>query len=96
VELGQVLDERKIPIENQYNIDKKRRQHGGGRHLHAIEYFIPRSWHPHYKLQSANLELVAIIECVCADRTSIDPGFIFAGKKFHPEWFLDEEFLNIR
>jgi hypothetical protein len=96
VELGQVLDERKIPIENQYNMDEKGCQRGGGRHLRAIKYFIPPSWHPHYKLRSANLELVTIIECVCADGMSIDPGFIFAGEKFHLEWFLDEEFPNIR
>jgi hypothetical protein len=96
VELGQVLDERKIPIENMYNMDEKGCQRGGGRHLRAIKYFIPRSRRPHYKLQSANLELVTIIECVCADGTSIEPGFIFAGEKFHPEWFLDEEFTNIR
>jgi len=95
-QLGQVLDERDIPIENIYNMDEKGCQRGGGRHLRTIKYFIPRSRRPHYKLRSSNLELVTIIECVCADGTSLDPGFIFAGEKFHPEWFLDEEFPDIR
>jgi hypothetical protein len=36
---------------------------------------------------SANLELVTIIECICADGESLKPGFIFPGKEFHPEWF---------
>ncbi|KIM59046.1 hypothetical protein SCLCIDRAFT_94999, partial [Scleroderma citrinum Foug A] len=40
-----------------------------------------------YKFRSDNLELVTIIECVCADGTSLKPGFVFSGKQFHPEWF---------
>jgi hypothetical protein len=26
---------------------------------------------------------------VCADGTSLLPGFIFPRKEFHPEWFID-------
>ena len=95
-QLGQVLDEWDIPIKNIYNMNEKGCQWTGGRHLCAIKCFIPWSQHPHYKLQSSNLELVAIIDCVCVDGTSLHPGFIFAGEKFHPEWFLDEEFPDIR
>jgi len=52
-----------------------------------LKYFIPRERRPQYKIRSPNLELVTIIECVCADGESLPPGFIFAGKEFHPEWF---------
>ena len=87
-ELGQVLDEKKIPWCNVYNMDEKGCQRGGGRRMQAIKYFVPRNRRPNYKLRSANLELVTIIECVCADGTSLLPGFIFPGKEFHPEWFM--------
>ena len=46
-----------------------------------------------YQPKSANLELVTIIECVCADGTGLSPGFVFSGKDFSPEWF--EVDLNI-
>jgi hypothetical protein len=34
-----------------------------------------------------NLELVTIIECVCADGTNLFPAFVFTGKEFAQEWF---------
>jgi hypothetical protein len=40
-----------------------------------------------YKMQSGNLELVTIIECVSADGESIAPSFVFQSKEFCPEWF---------
>jgi hypothetical protein len=87
VQLGEVLDKHNIPWSNVYNMDEKGCQRGGGRRMQAIKYFIPRNRRPQYKLRSANLELVTIIECICADGESLKPGFIFPGKEFHPEWF---------
>lgn len=55
--------------------------------MQAIKYFIPQNQWPQYKLWSTNLELITIIEYVCADGLSLKPGFIFPGKEFHPEWF---------
>jgi hypothetical protein len=81
------MDKHNIPWSNVYNMDKEGCQWGGGQRMQAIKYFIPHNWYPQYKLRSANLELVTIIECICADGESIKPGFIFPGKKFHPEWF---------
>ncbi|KIK77371.1 hypothetical protein PAXRUDRAFT_37710, partial [Paxillus rubicundulus Ve08.2h10] len=40
-----------------------------------------------YKAHSANLKLVTIIECVCADGTNLLPGFVFSGKLYHKSWF---------
>jgi hypothetical protein len=86
-QLGEVLDAKGIPWANVYNMDEKGCQRGGGRRMQAIKYLIPRNRRPRYKLRSANLELVTIIECVSADGESLPPGFIFPGKEFHPEWY---------
>src|SRR5882762_4992380 len=51
------------------------------------KYFIPQTKQPEYKMQSGNLELVTIIECVSANGESIGPGFVFQSKEFCPEWF---------
>ena len=87
VQLQTVLDTKRIPWQNVYNMDEKGCQRGGGRRMQAIKYFVPRDRRPQYKLRSANLELITIIECVCADGSDVKPGFIFPGKEFHPEWF---------
>ena len=86
-QLGEVLDAKGIPWANVYNMDEKGCQQGGGRKMQAIKYLIPCNRRPRYKLRSANLELVTIIECVSADGESLLPGFIFPGKEFHPEWY---------
>lgn len=68
-------------------MDEKGCQHGGGRKESGRKYFVPRSQRPRYRQCSANLELVTVIECVCADGTFLLPGFVFSGKEFSPEWF---------
>lgn len=86
-ELLEVLDKYDIPWENVYNMDEKGCQRGGGRKLHSIKYFLPRTRRPHYKIRSDNLELVTIIECVAADGSSIKPGIVFSGKEgYCREW----------
>ncbi|EIM89007.1 uncharacterized protein STEHIDRAFT_52710, partial [Stereum hirsutum FP-91666 SS1] len=71
-------------------MDEKGCQRGGGRKLQKTKYFVPRGRRPRYKLRSANLELFTLIECISADGKSIPPGFVFAGKEFMPEWFVDD------
>ena len=85
--LLEIVRKSNIPEENIYNMDEKGCQRGGGRKQSGRKYFVPRSRRPKYKQRSANLELITIIECVCADGTSFLPGFVFAGKEFAPEWF---------
>lgn len=68
-------------------MDEKGCQRGGGRKTSAQKYFVPRNKRPKYKIHSGNLELVTIIECVSADGTALQPGFVFMGKEFCPEWF---------
>jgi hypothetical protein len=76
-----------IPIENVYNMDEKGCQRGGGRKNSIRKYLVHRSRRPKYRARSGNLELVTIIECVCADGTYLLPGFVFSGKEFAREWF---------
>ena len=77
-----------IPPKNIYNMDEKGVQHGGGQKTQARKYVAPRSKHPKYKLQSANLELITIVDCVAADRGYLSPGIIFEGKQqYERAWF---------
>jgi hypothetical protein len=48
---------------------------------------MSRSKRVHYKFKSDNLELVTVIECVCADGTNLQPAFVFSGKEHSPSWW---------
>lgn len=85
--LDEIIKKYEIPVENIYNMDEKGCQRGGGRKASSRKYFVPRQRRPKYRSRSANLELVTIIECVCADGTSLLPGFVFSGTQYLPEWF---------
>src|SRR5438445_6469498 len=69
--LKKVLEEKEILWENTYNMDEKGCQLGGQWKRSPEKYFIPHGRFPKYKVQSGNLELTTIIECVFANRTSI-------------------------
>ncbi|KAF8218460.1 hypothetical protein L208DRAFT_1351225 [Tricholoma matsutake] len=81
--LEAIIKKYDIPPENIYNMDEKGVQCGGGCKAQVQKYFVPCSKHPKYKLCSANLELVTIVECVTADGGYIVPGIIFEGKQQH-------------
>ena len=87
--LEAVIKDLKIPWSHVYNMDEEGIQRGGGRKVQNIKYFVPRGRRTNYKLRSANLELVTIIECVSADGGNILPGFIFAGKELDGDLFQD-------
>ncbi|KAH7903405.1 DDE superfamily endonuclease-domain-containing protein [Hygrophoropsis aurantiaca] len=82
-----------IPWENIYNMDEKGIQLGGGRRCDNTKYLYSRSQKARVKIQNADLELVTIIECVCADGNSLKPGFVFSGVEFCPEWFEEDDIL---
>lgn len=88
--LDSFLKKHKIPWENVYNMDEKGIQLGGGRKNGGIKYFYSREQREKVKLSSDDLKLVTIIECVCADGTSIKPGFVFQGVAMCPEWFVED------
>ncbi len=83
----QIIRKYEIPIENVYNMDEKGCKRGGGCNDSNQKYFVHRSCRPRYRARSGNLELVTIIECVCANGTDLLPGFVFSGKEFSREWF---------
>jgi len=83
--LEAIIKKNRIPPENLYNMDEKGVQHGGGHKAQAQKYVVPCSKHPKYKLQSANLELITIVDCVAADGGYLSPGIIFEGKQQY-EW----------
>jgi hypothetical protein len=67
-------------------MDEKGVQRGGGKKSNNRKYFVGRHSRTNYKAASDNLELITIIECVSVDG-ALDPGFVFPGKEFCPEWF---------
>jgi hypothetical protein len=86
-ELTELVESLGIPIENIYNMDEKGCQRGGGKKSSRRECLYSRRQRAKYKHCSANLELITIIEAICADGTELKPGFVFPGTSFSPEWF---------
>jgi len=85
-----VMEENNIPWRNMYNMDEKGIQMGGGRNGRRIVYFFGVEDKMKYKIQVDDLQLVTIIDCVCADGTAeIGPGFVFPGVAKHEEWFKE-------
>jgi hypothetical protein len=89
----EIVEENKIPWRNIYNMDEKGIQMGGGRKGTRTKYFYAKDDSMQYKLQSDDLQLVTVIEVVCADGTAdIGPGFVFPGTTKHREWFSEPDF----
>jgi len=80
-----------IKPSNLYNMDEKGCQRGGGRRIRNQKFIICNGKLVQYRVQSANLELITIIECVSADGAHIKPGFIFPQKKSS----LEENWINV-
>lgn len=76
---------------NLYNMDEKGCQRGGGRRIRNQKFITRSGKQVQYRIQSANLELITIIECAAADGTHIKPGFIFPQKKSS----LEEDWINV-
>lgn len=93
--LDRTMKENDIPWENVYNMDEKGIQIGGGRKGTQEKYFFFKGDRMMYRQQSDNLELVTIVDCVCADGTAeIRPAFVFKGKTKFGEWMeVDDDIL---
>lgn len=89
--LDDFLKAHNIPWENVYNMDEKGIQLGGGRKSDGTKYLYGRSSKVRLRIQSANLELVTTIECVCADGSDLRPGIVFSGKDVLREEYFEEE-----
>ena len=73
-------------------MDEKGIQMGGGQKGTRTKYFFAQDNKMKYKLQSDELQLVTIIDLICADATAnIGPGFVFPGSTKHKEWFEEPD-----
>ena len=85
--LEEYIEKHDIPWENIYNMDEQTNTARGGRKGTQQKFFFSRSGRANLKIQSGELELVTIVEVVCADGSStIKPGFIFSGVRMRAEW----------
>ncbi|KAE9407228.1 hypothetical protein BT96DRAFT_954537 [Gymnopus androsaceus JB14] len=83
-----ILKANGIPWENVYNMDEKGVQLGEGWHNSQEKYFYSQDEKMMYKQKGDSLELVMVIDCVCADGTApIKPAFVFAGATKFDNWF---------
>jgi hypothetical protein len=88
--LKAVIDEKKIPWHNIYNMDEKGIQLGGGRKNRGVKYILSRHIRSRYRTADSNLELVTVIECVSAAGEKLPPGFVLQGKRLLKRWFTEE------
>jgi hypothetical protein len=95
--LNKVLKDKDIPWENVYNMDEKGIQLGGGQKNTQERYFFSREDKMMYRQKSDSLELVTVIDCVCADSTAeIPPCFVFKGVGKFPEWMeVNDDILYV-
>jgi len=76
IRLQNVFDGNGIPLRNLHNFDEIGCQIGGGRKDTGELYLFPTRDQSRYKIKSDDLELVTILETICADGTStVKPCF---------------------
>ncbi|KAF8817131.1 hypothetical protein BYT27DRAFT_7229086 [Phlegmacium glaucopus] len=63
----ETMEKNNIPWRNIYNMDEKGVQMGGGQKGTRTKYFFAQDDKMKYKLQSDELQLVTIIDSICAD-----------------------------
>ena len=70
---------------------------GGGRKNSQWRYFFSQEDMKMYRQHSNDLQLVTVIDSVCADGTApIKPGFVFPGTKMYEEWMhVDDDILCV-
>jgi hypothetical protein len=63
-------------------------QFGGSRNKQRTKFYFGSSDPSRYRIRSENLELVTILDTVCADGTKLEPGFVFqGGQTMEAGWF---------
>lgn len=71
---------------NMYNMDEKGIQLGIGSKTAAL---VDRDQKQVQKIELGNRELITIIECVCADGTTLRPSVVFQGARRDLRWGLN-------
>jgi Tc5 transposase DNA-binding domain len=67
-----------IPPEQDWNMDEKGLQMGGGRKNSGWKFIFTRTTKDRYRIRSDNLELVTVIECISAAGDSVPPSFVLS------------------
>ncbi|EUC62918.1 DDE superfamily endonuclease [Rhizoctonia solani AG-3 Rhs1AP] len=71
-----LIEDYNIPVEHIFNMDEKGLQIGGGRSTSRRKHIFGLLQKAQYKLKHDSLELMTIIECICADGTAMKPTFV--------------------
>ena len=91
-QLQKLFDDEGIPLQNLHNFDEIGIQLGGGQKSSGEQFFFGAADRSKYKITSDDLELVTVLETVCANGTSpVKPCFVFSGIKMCNEWFVEED-----
>jgi hypothetical protein len=86
--LKQLIHDYNIKVNNIYNMDEQGIQMGGGRKRTGRKYFFRRHDRQRYRKRAADLELVTVIDIVCADGTKLIPGIVHCGSNtYEMDWF---------
>jgi hypothetical protein len=90
--LGLAVTEHNIPPRNEYNMDEKGVQIGGGKKGSGRKFICGRKQRASIRLRSTNLELVTVVECISADGEALPPSFILSGEPGNLQscWFEEE------
>ncbi|EIW78068.1 hypothetical protein CONPUDRAFT_61509, partial [Coniophora puteana RWD-64-598 SS2] len=84
-----------VPTRNVFNLDELGIQLGGGRKGNRSIYFFGVKDTSKYRAQGSNLELVTVLETICADGTApIKPCFVFQGPGHCPEWYEVDDLIS--
>ena len=81
-----VMKKHSIPWRLVLNTDEKGLQ-TGSRKTDQKKCLVPLEMPNTVKLQSDDLRLVTVIECVTAEGVAFDPAFIFPGEGYCDKWF---------
>jgi hypothetical protein len=77
-----------VKVGNMYNFDEQGVQLGGGKKTTGELHAFDSNDGLRTTLQDKNMELVTIMDVVCADGSKLVPGFIFQGSDtFEMQWF---------
>ncbi|KAH8923886.1 DDE-domain-containing protein, partial [Atractiella rhizophila] len=84
--LEKKIEEYGLLAEDITNMDEKGLQLGGGRKMGMRRVIGPAERQAIYRAKSDKLELITLIECVSASGQSLNPLFIFSGKRYQKGW----------
>jgi len=84
--IDDVKEQHNIPWRLVLNPDEKGLQ-SGSQTTDQKKCFVPLEIPNTVKLQSDNLQLVTVIECVTAEGVALDPAFIFPGEGHFETWY---------